>query len=72
MNKKTFKIENLTWAIEPLTYEMLKEDLNNGLHVSDWVFAHGKYLATNIETKKQFYVSHFYKRDLKEIMNICK
>jgi hypothetical protein len=72
MNKKTFKIENLTWAIEPLTYEMLEEDLNNGLHVSDWVFAHGKYLATNIETNKQFYVSHFYKRDLKEIMNICK
>lgn len=72
MTLKVFKLENTTWILEPLTYEMLMEDLKNDLHVSDWVFAHGKYLATNMETNKQFYVSHFYKRDLKEIMNICK
>lgn len=42
-------------------------------HVSDWAWQHAKYTASEIDpitgnVIKEYYVSHFYKRDLTEIV----
>ena len=67
---KTFWMDDTLWDLEPITYEDLIEATNNGAHVSDWAWDHAEYVAKAFHKGEvsYYYLSHFYKRDIKEIM----
>ena len=62
------EIDGVKWLICKITYDDLAHFDNLGYHVSDWAWEHAKYEAYRVDTSEYHFVSHFYKKDIKEIM----
>lgn len=67
-NKKIVKVCGLTWKLTLIDYDYLVEH-SKKWHVTDWVWDHGKYSAECLETGEGYFLSHFYKRDIKDILS---
>lgn len=43
---------------------------NDKYHVSDWACAHARYIIKDVENGKEWFLSYFWRKDLKEIFEI--
>lgn len=68
MDEKIVFINDVEWRLNEIDYDYLKRLSDAGHHISDWVWKHAKYEGTRMDTREDFFLSHFYKRDIKEIM----
>lgn len=68
MNEKIVFVNDVEWRLYEIDYDYLMGLSDAGHHISDWVWRYAKYEAVRMDTREEFFLSHFYKRDIKEIM----
>jgi hypothetical protein len=69
----SFKVEinGVMWFLRRINHDDLVSADMVGYHISDWAWEHAKYEALRLDTREYHWVSHFYARDIKEIMEVA-
>lgn len=68
--KKIVKINGTTWEITPVTYEEKYEAMmGDEVSISDYALEKAKYVGKCLDNGKEYWLSYFYKKDIKEIMD---